>query len=162
MDSNKTRNSSDRFVDGCACDSRKRTKVPCFPYSPTFHEDRFGLEKKIHGATSWWITRLTYKQLWCAPLQRDAAWEITLHLRSQLWNNATVERYKTTITCWTDSNVTFQSEAIVRVRRWRRAWLVRSPQQREPSNLTTDVHRVKWTSGTERIVIGAERPAAHH
>lgn len=27
---------------------------------------------------------LNYKQLWCAPLQRDAAWEITLCLTSQL------------------------------------------------------------------------------
>ena len=39
---------------------------------------------------------LIYKQLWCAPLERDAAWEITLRLNKPTMKNtnATVERYK--------------------------------------------------------------------
>lgn len=68
-------------------------QVPCFPYSPTFHEDWFGLKRKI--VTVWrqnslYNKELNYKQLWCAPLQRDAVWE-SLCLTSQMWNNATVE-----------------------------------------------------------------------
>lgn len=51
----------------------------------------------IRNMTSWcknslYNRELNYKQLWCAPLQRDAAWEITLRLTSQLWN--TMQQWK--------------------------------------------------------------------
>ena len=58
----------------CLCDSRKRTKVPCFPHSPTFHED-YDMDSKWKDAIGWWMNssydkKLNNKQLWCAPLQR--------------------------------------------------------------------------------------------
>lgn len=60
---------------------RKRTKVLRFPYSPTFHEN-YELDLKTakktknppHNKTLNWTGELNYEQLWCAPMQRDAAW----------------------------------------------------------------------------------------
>lgn len=41
---------------------------------------------------------LDYKQLWCAPLQRDAVWEITQSLnKPTMKHNATEESTKPTM-----------------------------------------------------------------
>lgn len=49
-----------------------------------------------------WLVKLAlhgdYKQLWCAPLGRDAAWEITLSLNKPTTkHNATLESTKPTM-----------------------------------------------------------------
>lgn len=89
----------------CSCNSRKRTKVPCFPYSPTFHED-YDLDKKkknVGEKNSLYNKELNYKQLWCAPLQKEMQPgkkktkkeknHLTLN-KQTMKHNATVEKYK--------------------------------------------------------------------
>lgn len=97
----------------CSCNSRKRTKVPCFPYSPTFHED-YDLDKKkknVGEKNSLYNKELNYKQLWCAPLQKEMQPgkkktkkeknHLTLN-KQTMKHNATVEKYKANnvITRW--------------------------------------------------------------
>lgn len=51
----KLNNSDTKYeYDGCSCESRKRTKVPCFPYSPTFHED-YDLDSKNKNKNVDWL-----------------------------------------------------------------------------------------------------------
>lgn len=77
----------------------KDEKYLAFLTALTFHED-YDLDKKKkkrkEKVTMNYKRELNYKQLWCAPLQRDAAWEITLRLHKPTMKNtnATVERYK--------------------------------------------------------------------
>lgn len=92
----KPRQEYEHGCDGLMWFKEKRTKVPCFPYSPTFHED-YDSDKNATGRwkNSLYNRELDYKQLWCAPLQRDAAWEITLCLnKPTMKHNATVEKHK--------------------------------------------------------------------
>lgn len=80
----------------CGCNrfmwfKEKGQKYLAFLTALPFHEDYGEKEKKINvridcdvGERTRSTTELNCKPLWCAPLQRDAAWEITLHLTSKL------------------------------------------------------------------------------
>lgn len=65
----------------CTCNSKKMKKYSAFFTALQVHGNDVNVENFLYR-------ELNYKQLWCAILQKDTVWEITLCLKIQLQNNA--------------------------------------------------------------------------